>query len=322
MPRDILVPLDGSTFSKHALPVALELARRTGARLHMVQVHEPVTNQLHPDGIPSYDDRWDGALRAQEEEYLRSLAGICQERVGISPVTELLDGPVVPALTSYAAEVGIGRIVMTTHGRGGISRVWMGSIADALVRRAAVPVLLIRPAAGEVAWDRAFAPRHILVPLDGSELAEGILEPALELGGLSNARFTLLRVVLPLPFIVPPGNIGSVYSETGAAQSRDSAARYLTSAAGLLRAHGAHVDVATVYHTTPALGILDFAATHAVDMIAMATHGRGGWSRVALGSVADKVMRGTMMPVMLYRPTATVSRAVQPAADASAEASV
>ncbi|HSJ25151.1 MAG TPA: universal stress protein [Longimicrobiales bacterium] len=302
MTRDILVPLDGSTFSEHAVPVALDLARRTGGRLHLVQVHEPVTTQVHADGLPMYDERWDGALRAQEEEYLRSLAGTCMEHAGVSPVVELLDGPVVPALTSYALETGAGHIVMTTHGRGGISRVWMGSVADALVRRAAVPVLLVRPKTDDVTWTRGLAPRHILIPLDGSELAEGILDPAQELGALSDARYTLLRVVLPLPFIMPPAAMGAVYSEAGAEASKDTAAKYLTSVANRMRARGARVDVATVFHTSPALGILDFAATHAVDMVAMATHGRGGWSRVALGSVADKVMRGTMMPVLLLRP--------------------
>jgi nucleotide-binding universal stress UspA family protein len=302
MTRDILVPLDGSTFSEHALPVAIEIARRTGARLHLVQIHEPVPGQVPTDGIPIYDAEWDGAMRAQEEEYLRGIAGSCMEHGGISPVTELLEGPVIPALAAYVAELGIGQIVMTTHGRGGISRVWMGSVADALVRRAAVPVLLIRPKAESVDWTRGLTTRHVLITLDGSELAEGIVDAALELGGLTNARFTLLRVVLPLPFVVPPSTIGAAFSETGAVESQETAAKYLDSVAGRMRARGARVDVATLFHTSPALGVLDYAATHAVDLIAMATHGRGGWSRVALGSVADKVMRGTMMPVLLLRP--------------------
>jgi nucleotide-binding universal stress UspA family protein len=303
MPRDILVPLDGSTFSEHALPVAADLARRTGARLHLVQIHEPIAAQMPVEGVVAWDARWDGAIRANEEEYLRSIAGICAERTGIQPVTELLEGAVIPALAAYAAEMNIGRIIMTTHGRGGISRVWMGSVADALVRRAATPVLLVRPREEPVAWDRGLSATHVLVPLDGSELAEGIIDAAMELGNLSGARYTLLRVVLPLPFIVPPGNMGMAYSESGAVETRDAATTYLASAAARLRERAATVQTAAVFHTSPALGILDYAAANSVDMIAMATHGRGGWSRVALGSVADKVMRGTMMPVLLYRPT-------------------
>jgi nucleotide-binding universal stress UspA family protein len=320
MARDILVPLDGSTFSEHALPAAADLARRTGARLHLVQVHEPVTAGIHPDGIPVYDTRWEGALRAQEEEYLRGVAGQVASSAGVSPVTELLDGPVTPTLCAYVAEAGIGQIVMTTHGRGGISRAWLGSIADALVRRASVPVLLFRPLQEAVEWKRQLSTRHVLVPLDGSELAEGILDPALELGTLTGARFTLLRIVLPLPFVVPSRLADPTFSETGAAQSKDLAARYLASVAQGLRARGARVDFVTMFHTSPAHGIIDYAATHAVDLIAMATHGRGGWKRVALGSVADKVMRGTTVPLLLLRPAR--SRKPAPVTDAASGATL
>lgn len=304
MARDILVPLDGSTFSENALPVALDIARRTGARLHLVQVHEAPTLSGYPDSLPTYDEKWDGALRAREEEYLRSVAGRCMENAGISPVVELLEGAVVPALAAYAAEVGVDRIVMTTHGRGGISRAWMGSVADALVRRASVPLLLIRPKSLDLDWQRGWSPSHVLVPLDGSALSEGILDAALEFGALSGARFTLLRVVLPLPFISTPYAVAPAWDEEGAAQSLAAAAHYLDTVADRLRRTGAAVEVRTVFHTSPAVAILDYAATNAVDAIAMATHGRGGWSRVALGSVADKIVRGTMMPVLVYRPPA------------------
>jgi nucleotide-binding universal stress UspA family protein len=302
MPRQIMVPLDGSPFSEHALPVALDLARRTGARLHIAHVHEAPVAQVYPDGLPIFDERWDGALRAQEEEYLRSLAHRCMESAGVSPVTELLDGAVSTAIACYAAETGIDSIVMTTHGRGGISRAWGGSVADALVRKAAVPILLIRPKAEVVDWRRGAEAQHVLIPLDGSEMAEGILQPAIELGTALGARFTLLRVILPVPFAAGRQSAAVAFSEEGVEQSRRNAEAHLQRIAGELRQQGAAVSIDTVLHTAPALGILDYAATSSVDLIAMATHGRGGWSRVALGSVADKVMRGTMMPVLLFRP--------------------
>lgn len=302
MQRQILVPLDGSPFSEHALPVALDLGRRTGARLHLVHVHEAPVAQVYPDGLPVFDERWDGALRAQEEEYLRSLAHRCMETAGISPATELLEGAVTAAIANYASEVGVDRIVMTTHGRGGISRAWVGSVADALVRKAAVPILLIRPKEQLVDWRRGADARHVLVTLDGSEMGEGILEPALELGAALGARFTLLRVVLPVPFAPGRQGVSASFSTEGVAQAQRDADQYLAAIAARLRERGVTVSTDTVVHTSPALGILDYAGTSSVDLIAMATHGRGGWSRVALGSVADKVMRGTMMPVLLYRP--------------------
>jgi nucleotide-binding universal stress UspA family protein len=298
--RNILLPLDGSPFSEHALPLAVDLAVRSGARLHLVQVHEAPLAQVYPDGLPVYDERWDGAIRAQTEEYLRSVAQRCMEQAGLSPVTELLDGSIAPTIAQYAAEVGIDLITMTTHGRGGISRAWVGSVADSLVRCGAVPMLLIRPKDQDIDWSPRGDSRHVLIPVDGSELSEGILESAMTLGSLIGARYTLLRIVLPVPFVVGPQIAGVAFDEGGAEQSRLVAESYLDRLKAQIT--GAEVSTATVFHTIPALGILDFAATHAVDMIAMATHGRGGWSRVALGSVADKVMRGTTMPVLLYRP--------------------
>ena len=132
MPKPILVPLDGSTFSEHALPIAAQLARRSGAPLHLVRVHEVATALAPPDGVPAYDLRWDAALRLQDEEYLRAVAARCAEQEGITARTALLDGPVAAALAAFVAALDIGQIVMTTHGRGGISRAWVGSVADAL----------------------------------------------------------------------------------------------------------------------------------------------------------------------------------------------
>jgi nucleotide-binding universal stress UspA family protein len=304
MISNVLLPVDGSTFSEHALPFAAELARRTGARLHIVQVHETPIAQAYPDGMPVQDPGWDGALRARSEEYLRSLAHQCMARTGIGPVTELLDGPVAPALAAYASEVGVDLIVMTTHGRGGISRAWVGSVADALVRSACVPIYLIRPKEQEIDWTPRKGTRHVLIPLDGSELAEAMIPAATALGVVLDARYTLLRVVLPVPFLIGPQATGPSFTEGGALAARELADGYLHEVAGRLRARGADVATDVVLHTVPALAILDYAATHSVDLIAMATHGRGGWSRLALGSVADKVMRGTMMPVLLYRPAA------------------
>ena len=298
---DILVTIDGSAFSEYALPVALDIARRSRARVHVVQVHEAAMAVVQGGDVPVFDQTLDQMLRRQEEKYLLTLANRCEQR-GVRPRTELLDGPVSAAISRYAAEVGIDMIVMTTHGRGGISRAWVGSVADALVRRGPVPVLLVRPKQDQANWDRELQTRHILVPLDGSPLSESVLSHAVALGSLNRARYTLLRIVLPLPFLAMPG-APPVFNEEGARQSVADADVYLERVAGRLRAEGVRVDVKAVMHSVPAQGILDYAACNAVDAIVMATHGRGGWSRVALGSVADKVMRGTMMPVMLYRPT-------------------
>lgn len=309
MSASILVPLDGSSFGEYALPVALGIARRGGARVHVVHVHEPPLPLVHPYGVTPYDDRIDREMLESERAYLDGVARMCRERCGLVVRPRMLSAPVVNSLVSYASEAAIDLIVMTTHGRGGINRAWLGSVADALVRRTSVPVLLLRPHDGSAEIDCEPRTQHILIPMDGSELSQGILEPAIALAEVSQARITLLEVTSPV----------YVNAEEQGAE-REHATQRMEQIAARLRERGLETDVVVATHALPAVAILDHAAHRGVDLIALATHGRGGWSRVALGSVADKVVRGSMMPVLLYRPPgasvrhvagidATVSRA-------------
>lgn len=303
MAKTILVPLDGSTFAEHAVPVAMALARSAGARLHLVQVHEVPVVPTSPDLLVPYDAQWDSALRQQEEEYLQSVANRIAERAGLQSRTELLSGPAEMALATYAREMEVDLVVMTTHGRSGLSRMWLGSVADGVIRRSQVPVLLLRPSHAELDYEEELRPAHILCPLDGSELSRGIIDAALWIGGLSEARYTLLRVTLPIPLLRPQIVTPESGNEARLMEEEQSHVRAeMEQLAAPLRARGLQVETAVVSHGVPAVAILDYAATHAVDLIALATHGRGGWSRLALGSVADKVLRGSMMPVLVYRP--------------------
>lgn len=303
MAKTILVPLDGSTFAEHALPVATGLARAAGGRLHLVQVHEVPVVPTSPDLLVPYDAQWDSALRQQEEEYLQSAANRIAERAGLQARTELLSGPAEMALATYAREMDVDLVVMTTHGRSGLSRMWLGSVADGVIRRSQVPVLLLRPSHEEVDYDEELHPLHVLCPLDGSELSRGIIEPALWLGGLSNARYTLMRVTLPIPLLRPKFVAPESGGEDRLTEEEQARAQAeVDEVAAPLRERGLNVETTVASHGVPAVAILEYAATHAVDLIALATHGRGGWSRLALGSVADKVLRGSMMPVLVFRP--------------------
>lgn len=313
MAGSILVPLDGSLFAEHALPLALNLAVRTGARLHLVEVHERPVLPVSTGGSAGDYAEWEQAMRLQEEEYLRSVADRCMTTAGVAARTELSEGVAANALATYAHELDIGLIVMTTHGRGGISRAWVGSVADALVRRSHVPVLLLRPSGRPAGAREELAAQHILIPTDGSDLSERVIEPAVQLGELCGARYTLLRVALPIPLVpVRPAMVASRQQEL-IERERLQALAQLDAAAQPLRARGLDVETVVVHDPMPATAILEYAAENAVDMIALATRGRGGWSRVALGSVADKVMRGALLPVLLYRPPVPESNAGGPA---------
>src|SRR5262249_13166269 len=118
---------------------------------------------------------------------------------GVSVTAQVLQGEVAETLCRQAAEAGADLVVMATHGRGPFGRFWLGSVADELIRHLHLPILLVRPEEAEVDLSRNALPSRVLVPLDGTELAEQILEPAVALAALlPAAEVTLLRVIKPV----------------------------------------------------------------------------------------------------------------------------
>ena len=297
----IMVPLDGSAFGEQALPLARQLARKARAELHLVHVHQPVQPAMYAQDIAVYTGQLEEEARAREAEYLASLANRSAELAGVVVRRALLDGPVAPALARYAEEEGVGLIVMTTHGRGGLSRAWLGSVADALVREATIPVLVLRPRDVGTAEDDPREFRRILIPLDGSPLAEQILEPAIELGRLTDAEYTLLHVVVPPFVLMPPTSAVVLEPEADGGVGPHGSEQYLAEVAAQLREAGHRVKAVVETYPNAAQGVLDYAKQNEIDLIAMSTHGRTGFSRIALGSVSDKVLRGADVPVLLLR---------------------
>jgi nucleotide-binding universal stress UspA family protein len=221
---------------------------------------------------------------------------------------ELLGGAVADALVDYADDIAADLVVMTTHGRGGLSRLWLGSVAEDVIREVTKPVLLVRPGespAGSTAGP--VAPRdlrRVLIALDGSSLAETVLEPALDVAG-ENAECVLVRVVEPITAI----SLASLGGVAAAAPDRwdrqvGDVGDYLESVAASLRARGLSTRTHVTVHTQAARAILEYAREIEADIVAMATHGRSGLRRLVMGSVADKVLRGAETAVLLYRPPA------------------
>ncbi len=310
MYRSLLVPLDGSDFGECALPLALSVARRLGTSLRVVHVHvSPWVT--HGELGEQYDETTDRILRERDRAYLDAVVQRLAAAADISLSSALLDGPVADAIGWHATATESDLLVMTTHGRGPFARFWLGSVADALVRQASIPILLVQPQ--EAPSDLAQEPvlRRVLIPLDGSELAEQILEPALALGAATQAEYTLLRVIQPM---IPGGHVPAgakvmrfrepLLGQLQAVHRQEwaEAQEYLERLAERLRSRPLTVQARVVSHDQPAAAILDDAQKSAVDLIALATQGRGGLKRLLLGSVADKVVRGAATPVLVYRP--------------------
>ena len=305
MLKSILVPLDGSKFSETSLPLATKLASATGAKLHLAQVHVPYEpDQLLANTPFQFEGvdmaAYDAHRLEQDQAYIADLG----RRLGQDgPCVEgrLLEGhKVADRLAEYATEVHADIILMASHGHSGISRVWLGSVADELVRHSRTPLLVIRPSEhGDVV---APTLRHILVPLDGSDLAEGALGPASDLARATGARITLAHVV-SIVTVLGPRILPVVQKEFEPELERATA--YLEGVASGLRDEGLDVATQAVHGKTPALALPALAEELGADVIAMATHGYGGLKRTLLGSVADKLLRASSLPVLITRPEAS-----------------
>jgi nucleotide-binding universal stress UspA family protein len=304
--RTVLVPLDGSPFGEQALSHAFGIVRHAGATLDLVHVHVPYVLEDHIVARYSYDPELDEERKRQEQLYL---AGTAKWLATVSPVpmtAAVVNGLDTDGVLQRVRDGKADLIVMTTHGRGPLSRFFLGSVADELIRQVAVPVLLVHPrdpAPGIVPEPLL---EHVLVPLDGSALAENVLGPALDLVRLWEGRCTLLRVIeaSPAPTAGRPNRPRSPEEEREA-----SAREYLEKIAGRLRDEGISVQTRIVVAPHAASVILEEAQTQRCDFIALATHGRGGLRRMLLGSIADKVIRGASLPVLVYRPASDGGRA-------------
>jgi nucleotide-binding universal stress UspA family protein len=165
-----------------------------------------------------------------------------------------------------------------------------------------MPLLLLRPQESAPELGREPTIKRILLPLDGSEAAEQVVEPAAALGTLMQAEFTLLRVVTPaVPFTDAERGPPEPRTHTREEQLRAEAQADLDRVAERLRAASLSARTRVVSHEHPAAAILD-AHAHDIDLVACTTRGRRALPWLFLGSTADKVLRGASTPVLVQRP--------------------
>lgn len=303
MYRNIVVPLDGSTFAEQAIPTAAALANAFGSILTLVRVHELTTYDfgLREDA--------DGLLRDQENQYLCDVAAEVWKNFALHASTDLLMGHPVDEICAFASRSGDSLVVMSTHGRTGLSRAWLGSTADGVLHHATTPVLMLR-ASEELhnttaGWPLPF--RTIVVPLDGTPFSEQVLAHAATVAEASSAKLVLLHVVppvipappeFPIPYMPPSAILGE--PTLALVERSKQYAKRLTDA--LHSSHpGVEVRTEVTVDDNVARTVIETAEKRNADLVAMATHARG-LSRLVVASVADKVVRGGPGAVLLIRP--------------------
>ncbi len=288
--RNVLVPLDGSAAAEHALPWAVAAAAPSGT-VHLVHIHLPPVPVV-VEGVVMSDPSLDESAREQEGESIVRLAErvrAAAPRLAVVARTIDTDDGLADALAKAAADAAADLVAMTTHGRGPFARFWLGSVADEFLRHSPAPVLVLRPRDPDAPPDLAAKPalRQLIIPLDGSDLAGRILEPAARLGGVFGAEYTLLTVLDPADDPVVAARRAEAYLEP--------VARSIAERAGAVRTR-------VVRKESPAEAVLALAGGDPATGVALATHGRSGVGRLLHGSVADELVRKAPGPVLVLHP--------------------
>lgn len=295
--RSLIVPVDGDTFGEHALPIAMEIACRSGADLRVLHVYRPLQSTFQPIRH-SYHGSLDSYLKHRQRTYLEGLVARLAESTAVSVTPVFLQWPDVVDSLCEASRPGSDMIVMSTRRRGPLGRLWFGSVADEVVDRARVPVVLVPGNNTPVDLTRKPALHQILVPLDGSESAEHVLESVFTLGTAAKADCTLLRVISS-PRRSASSDIGPKWQRLLVQKEKKEAWRYLRRVAGPAEERKRRIRRVVLDPRPVDQAILSYAKTDGADVIALAKQSRKGIAQFFQSGVVDKVARGAKVPVLM-----------------------
>ena len=323
----ILVPLDGSTFSEAILGPIIQMAEAADVDVHLVTVVEqprmksnwvealawvdegtgefgmgrvPLPQASEPSGSDVASETAEQAMeRALQAagEYLAQVAGRFPS--GRAKPKAIPGEDSVEEIMAFCREEGVELIAMSTHGRSGLGRWVYGSTANKLLNATPIPLLLLRPrddAGGSLEQRRI---ETLVVPLDGSELAESSLPYAEELALQMGLNVSLIRVT-PTPNLGFPGMEPYAYDGQMYVDMERAAEGYLRQKQTELEQRGLSVE-STLKGGHPAAHIIDHAEAIEGSLIVMSTHGRSGVGRWVMGSVADRILRASASPILLIR---------------------
>lgn len=303
MYKNLMVPLDGSHTAEAALATAADVAKRSGATLHLVRV----VAWLH--------ELTDMSTARTPRRYLSRVAKDLASSYGIEVQIDLLsdaingvaygDPPlraIAEVLDEYVSSANIDLTVMTSHGRGGFKRLWLGSVADSMMRMCNGSILIIR--SHKPVRNRApILATRILIPVDVDGSDEELVARSVELGEMYGAEYTLIHVAPPALSFVPVGPVAGLAEDVAAIPQT-----YLERVAATLTETGHRATTVVVTMPFIASEIIAYADEHQYDLVAVSPRGPNWIERAALGSVADKVIRGSQLPVLACNTASGKSR--------------
>lgn len=307
MYKKMLVPMDGTQLSETAIPYVKDLSMRLGLDIIIFHVCSPKERRLTAMH-QAYVDRIAEILRRKAIKF-QQVNGFQSRGTAIISKGKLTIGYPAEQINNYVDEYGVDFILMATHGYTGIKRLTNGSVAEKVIQASKVPVLLVRDGIpDEISYDK-WPQKTLVVLLDGSKLSESVLPHVKALAkqrGTGSVDIVLLRVCDRPP-------ISSNYSKTSMTVGRkeyvkqaitllkQEGEQYLTGVGQQLESTGLIVK-SKILIGNPAKEIINYTNRHPYSLIIMATHGRSGLIRWALGSVADRILCEGSSPIFLVRP--------------------
>lgn len=310
--KKILVPLDGSAEAETVLPFVRDVAARFNSEVDILSVglgsKKRRVNQLLDDYVHHAVEHLQSheiscravLLYSDSEKETLDFAGVISGKRSLKAKGKVTYGGPADNILLYTQNNHVNLIIMATHGHSGLRRWWLGSVFEKVVSQCTVPVLVIHGKhAKEIDHERRSTFKRILAPLDGSETGESALHDA-EIIALKTGASLVLLHVIPEPHAVEARLLGPEFAKFVKAM-HDAGEKYLTKVTHRLTEKGLDVSVRIV-SGDPAQQIINMAAHEKADLIAMSTHGRSGIARFVMGSVADKILHASKVPMWLVRP--------------------
>lgn len=313
MIEKILVPLDGSELAASIVPYVAQLARGLDARVTLFTVVDPdavdiparlearrarvspaplETGSRYASGI------YERVERSIRDRLQNGVEGLADQ--GIHAEARVVFGKVAEEIVKVAEGESYSLIAMSTHARRVLARGILGSVTDRVVHTSLIPVLTITPAEARKYWQQGVNIAAVVTPLDGSSLSESALPYAEELAQKLSLRLVIARAVdIGMYTLAAEGYPISVTSLEE--ELEEEANSYLNATAEWLRARGLNATP-RLLRGSPAKAIIDLAHEIPQSIVVMTTHGRSGFKRWIMGSVAEKVVRFSGHPVLIVPP--------------------
>ncbi|HZR38937.1 MAG TPA: universal stress protein [Ktedonobacteraceae bacterium] len=318
----LLVPLDGSSRAEEALPLAAHIARRTGGTLSLLRAVVPELAAAEGSSLYSLQagvlaEEVQETLTQEAKEYLEHLTH-SELLEGVPLRTQVLAEPPVPSILSYAQSEHVDLIMLCSHGYTGLKRWALGSVAQKIARHSPVPVVVLpeRDLLSPLYHPEKTRPVRALIALDGSSLAEATLLPTAQLVALISPAATqgelhLLRVIKPpshpeehkyLKYDIDIQELMYREAKNYLQVVQDRLVNELAPRRNLQVTFSIEeeADVATTLIRAAEMG--GGIAAESYDLIALATHGRGGIKRWLVGSITERVLEKAKLPLLIVQP--------------------